>query len=256
MVKRADSPPPAKNNISFDVLQSLGMTQRQQAIYLAALELGESLQVPLAKKAKIKRTTLRELLPDLLNRGILQQKIVGKRKLVVASDPRELVLDLEEKTKQAKEALPQLLAMQNILTNKPEIRFFEGIEGLKQVYQLTLDLGLTMYCFVNTEQMYPELRQWLAEYYIPEKLRRKIWIYNIMTAGEESKSLMPEHGYRENKYIPKEQYPFEMEIVTFGDYVTFHHFRKTEEPSGIIIKSKAAAETMLSIHKLIWNNIK
>ncbi|HSX40516.1 MAG TPA: hypothetical protein VLF68_02785, partial [Candidatus Saccharimonadales bacterium] len=224
--------------------------------YLSALELGETLQAPLAKKAKIKRTTLRELLPDLFKRGILQQKVNGKRKYLIARDPRELIAELEEKTKRAKEVLPQFLALQKVITNKPEVRFFEGIEGLKQIYQLTLDVGLTMYCFVNAEQMYPEFRTWVAQYYIPEKLRRKIWIYNIMTSGEETKSLMPEHGFRENKYISKEQYPFDMEIVVFGDYVTFHHFRQSDEPSAILIKSKAAAETMLSIHQLIWNNIK
>ncbi len=242
--------------IASDALQALHLTPREQSIYLSALELGESLQVPLAQKAKVKRTTLRELMPDLLARGILQQKVVGKRKFVIARDPRELIAELEEKTKRAQEALPQLLALQNSMANKPEVRFYEGIEGLKQIYQLTLDVGLTMYCFVNAEYMYPEFRKWVANYYLKEKLRRKIWIYNIMTAGEETKSLMPEHGYRENKYISKDQYPFQMEIVTFGDYVTFHHFRQNEPPSAILIKSKAAAQTMLSIHKLIWNFLK
>lgn len=239
-----------------NILDSLGLTVREQAIYLAALELGEMLQAPLAKKAKIKRTTLREHLPNLLERGILQQRIKGKRKVLVARDPRELVQEIEEKAKKAQDLLPQLLAMQNTLANKPEVRFFEGIEGLKQIYQLTLDVGLTMYSFVNAEQMYPEFRKWLEDYYIPEKLRRKLWIYNIMTAGEETRSLMPEHGYRENKYISKEQYPFEMEITVFGDYVAFFHIRQSDEPSATLIKSQSAAETMLSIHKLIWNNIK
>ncbi len=240
--------------IAPDALSALGMSSREQSIYLSALEMGEALQMPLAQKARVKRTTLRELLPGLLDRGILVQKVVGKRKLLLARDPRELLAELEEKTKKAQEALPQLIALQNIMTDKPEVRFYEGIEGLKQIYQLTLDVGLTMYCFVNAEYMYPELKKWLADYYIPEKLRRKIWIYNIMTEGE-TKLLMPEHGYRENKYIPKNQYPFETEIVTFGDYITFHNFRQDEQPSAILIKSKAAAQTLFSIHKLLWSNL-
>src|SRR5207302_1790316 len=99
-----------------------------------------TLQLPLSKKAKVKRTTLVEILPSLLQRGILQQRIKGKRKYLIARDPRELIQELEEKTNKAQEALPQLMALQYILKDRPEVRFYEGIEGLKQIYQLTLDL--------------------------------------------------------------------------------------------------------------------
>lgn len=237
------------------VLEMFGLTPKEQAIYLAALELGETLQVALAKKAKIKRTTLREILPQLLDRGILQQKVKGKRKYLVASDPKELIKSLEEQTNKAKEALPALLALQNTLAEKPEVRFFEGVEGVKQVYELTLEVRLPIYSFISSEKMHPEIIKWVLDYYQPQKLAKKVWAYNIVAEAPENKMIMPEHGYRENKVVSKEKFPFKMEVMTFGDYVAFIHFRQNEEPSAVLIKSKAAAETVRSIHKLAWGVI-
>jgi len=244
------------NNISTDTLTLFGLSPKEQTIYIANLELGPTLQVDLAQKAKMKRTTLREFLPGLLNRGTLQQKVVGKRKMLVARDPRDLIAEIDDKAKKAHDALPLLLAMQNSLSTKPEVRFFEGVEGVKQVYELTLSTGLTVYSFINSELIHPEIQKWVLEHFQQKKLERQFWAYNIVTASENVDLIMPEHGWRKNKLISKEQYPFEMEIFTFGDYVAFIHFRQTEEPSAILIKSQAAADTFLSIHKLIWNNIK
>ncbi|MBV5267756.1 MAG: hypothetical protein JZU67_04490, partial [Burkholderiaceae bacterium] len=49
-----------------EVLASLGLSDMESAIYLAALESGESLPKHLAEKAGIKRPMLYKLLPDLL----------------------------------------------------------------------------------------------------------------------------------------------------------------------------------------------
>jgi HTH-type transcriptional regulator, sugar sensing transcriptional regulator len=240
------------NNLVEELLTSLGLSSKEQAIYLAALELGEALQQPLAKKAAVKRTTLRELLPRLLDKGILQQVVKGNRKYLKACDPKELIEKLQLQAQKAQDALPILLALQNTLKDKPEVRFYEGVEGVKQVYQLTLDVAQPMYSYIDAELVHPEIKRWVIGYYHGEKLKRAIQSYNINSPSPENKIYTPLDAYRENRTVSKEEFPFKMEVLIFGDYVAYIHFREDEEPSAILIKSKLAAETMRSAYKLAW----
>ena len=69
-----------------NLLVKLGLTEAETAIYLAALELGKALPKHLAEKAKVKRPTLYQLLPSLLEKGLLSETVVGKRRYLVAED--------------------------------------------------------------------------------------------------------------------------------------------------------------------------
>lgn len=237
------------------ILSSIGLDTKEQAIYLASLELGETLQLPLAKKVCMKRTSLRELLPGLLERGILQEVVHGKRKYLIARDPRDLVYLLEQKAEQARVLLPQLLAIQNIRPEKPEVRFFEGIAGIKQVYEETLNIGQPIYTFLDVSQIDPEIENWLVNDYVPSRETKSVPAYNLVNDSPKVKEIMPLTGKRENRIVPRDKFPFSMDVLVFGDYVAFDHYQKHQEPSVVLIKSQAAANTMRSIHKALWENL-
>lgn len=236
----------------IEFLEFFGLSGKEQGIYLAALELGESLQAPLAEQAGVKRTTLRELLPDMIARGVLEQVVKGKRKLIVAKDPRLLIDGLQSKLQQAQSVLPELLALQNTLPNKPQVRFYEGVAGVKQVYEQTLKLGQTIYSFVEIEAIHPEIQKWLSGDYSRERKSRKIRALNIVNTSDKVSTIMPADEWRENKFVNSKIFPFRMEVLVFGDYVGFIHFRQTDIPTAILIQSQAAAVTIRSIHQLFW----
>lgn len=242
------------NTSPFDlsILQAFGLSERERAIYLAALEFGESLQVPLANKVGMKRTSLRELLPNLLYRGILQEVVRGKRRYILARDPRELVAELERRTQEARNALPSLMALQNNLREKPKVRFFEGVEGVKHVYEETLRVAQPLYSFVEVSTIHPEIEDWLVRYYVPRRNAKQIKNYVLVNEWAGVEELIPTGPFRLNRIVPSKEFPFRMEILIFGDYVAFVHFRKTESPSATLIQSQAAATTLRSAHQYIW----
>ncbi len=239
-------------SVTKDFIEYVGLSEKEQAIYFAALELGESLQAPLAQKAEIKRTTLRELLPDLLGRGVLEQVVKGRRHFIVAKDPRVLLDELKLKADKAMADLPVLLALQNSLTSKPVVRFYEGIEGIKLVYKETLRAGQPIYSFIEVEAIHPEIQRWLADEYTRERTKRQIRALNIVNASEKLTVVMPQNEFRENRIVSAKSFPFRMEVLTFGDYVAFIQFRRTDTPTAVLIQSQAAAVTMRSIHQLVW----
>lgn len=57
-----------------DVLQKIGLQQKESAVYLALLELGTADVSGIAKKAGIKRPTCYLVLDDLKNRGLVSGK--------------------------------------------------------------------------------------------------------------------------------------------------------------------------------------
>lgn len=237
------------------VLAPLGLTEREAAVYLAALELGKSQQNELAAKAGLQRTSLRELLPRLIERGILQETPHGKRTLLLARDPRELAAELDEKTRAVQAALPLLLALQNDTTNKPEVRFFEGIEGVKQVFNETIRVGRPIYTFVDVSDLHPELEKWLVHHYVPARHQHQITNYVLVSESPIVATLIPNDRYRKNKIVPSAEFPFKMEIDVFGDYVSLVHFSKTDEPSATLIRSHSAATTLRSMHTFMWKHL-
>ena len=78
-------------------LEYLGFKPKEAQIYLALLELGEASVVQIAKKTGIKRTTVYNILPDFINRGIITSAVRKKRKVYFIEDPRSLKNDLKEK---------------------------------------------------------------------------------------------------------------------------------------------------------------
>ena len=233
-------------------LRSLGLSDREVTIYLASLEAGPSLQLPLAQKAGIKRTSMRELLPDMLHRGILQEVVFGRRKYLAATDPRQLVEDLQVKAQRAVEALPLLLALQTDPKDKPQVRFYDGVEGIKRVYEETLRVGLPFYSFVNVAAIHPELEEWLVNWYVPRRHEKNIENYVLVSDTPGARELIPDDPWRHNRFVDSEKFPFKMEVLIFGDFVAFVHFSKFDEPSATLVQSQSAAVTLRSAHQLVW----
>ncbi len=238
------------NEIAY-ILKAFSLDKREQKIYLAALELGESLQVPLAEKAGMKRTTLREILPALLSQGILQQVIRGKRSYLIARDPRDLVKDLSVKAQRATELLPFLLALQSGPTEKPEVQFFDGIEGIKFTYSELLKVGKPMYSFLNIDNIHPKILDWLLTEFIPNRIAKKIEGFTILNSSKKQDEILPEAPHRHNCIVSAEKYPFDLDIIFTGEYAALIHYKQDQSPNAILIRSKATTTTLSSIYRLI-----
>src|SRR3990167_6928519 len=122
-------------------LSQFGLTPNQAKVYLALLELGEAKVQEIAKKARILRTTTYEVLEQLKNLGIIGMYNRHGVRIYMAEPPRALERILDEKKKSIHEVLPELESLYNISEFKPKIRYYEGPEGFKAVYEDTLNVS-------------------------------------------------------------------------------------------------------------------
>jgi len=238
-----------------EILSQFGLSKEESAIYMAALELGESLPKHLAEKAGIKRPMLYKIMPELFSKGLLSQTMKGKRRYIVAEEPQVLVEKKQAELKMLEEQIPELQLLLRTAKIKPHIAFYEGIEGLKRVLVDNLRERKPMLEFLGFDNIHPEIEEYSKNYYIPTRINRRIPLKVIIsgkTATQKIQLKTAAYALREVKTIDKEKFPIPLDMYIYGDNVSFLLWRSDSEPMGVIIRSKEIATAMRSIFELIW----
>lgn len=115
------------------LLTDSGLSDKEALIYLAALELGSSTVLPLARKAGIKRTSVYNFIDKLVEAGLLTRALERGRSVYSAESPNRLFALQQERARKLEQALPELLSIYNRSSRKPRIRYFEGAEQMKNI---------------------------------------------------------------------------------------------------------------------------
>lgn len=120
-------------------LQKFNLSENEAKLYIALLELGETSIQRISKKSKISRTTTYSIIESLQKKGLIISTKRQKRTFYYAENPKKLELILEEKLNSLKNLIPSILSISNLIDRKPKIKFFEGEEGIKNIYRDTLN---------------------------------------------------------------------------------------------------------------------
>lgn len=234
-------------------LIKLGLNEKEVKIYLALLELGEGNIQQISKKSKVKRTTVYDIIESLKEKGLLGQTTRKKRIYYLAEDPRKLEDNLEDKKNIFRKVLPELLSITNILDKKPKIKYYEGGEGIKEVYRDTLKYpNQELLAWVSAEAVSSFDPEFLNEYYLPRRLKNKIWVRAIAPNKPymQKYKLLDEKSLRRTKLISIENIPLEVEINLYGNNkIAIMSF---EEKLSLIIESKKIFNTLKSIFEMNW----
>jgi sugar-specific transcriptional regulator TrmB len=238
-------------------LEQIGLNEREAKVYLAALELGESTVLPISKKCGIKRTYCYDILTDLQKRGLVAFYEKNGRRRYFAEDPKKLENLLREKLNSFKSVLPDLQAIFNRPNEKPRVRFYEGTEGLKQIYEETLSLKPEdeMLAFGQATLIHQLFGDEWVENYLERRKKRRIFQRAIVEDSPLARAHQKndENENRETILIPQDQFPFANEINIFGNKISIVSF---EDQIGVVIESQNVAKTQRSIFELSWRGAK
>jgi HTH-type transcriptional regulator, sugar sensing transcriptional regulator len=232
---------------------------------LAALELGGTSVQNIAKKSGIHRATTYQCLEKLEEIGLIVTEKIGKKIIFAGQYPHQLITNILDKQNELKKKevavsnlLPELNAIFNYAKNKPRVRFFEGTDGLKKVYEDTLYNNQEVLAFLSVVNPEKNFLKWLYEYYSPERSRRKIKAKVIAPEekGVERYTTLDKSLNRETRLIDPQKYPFSIEIDIYGNNKVAFMSYASKEMFGVIIESKEVYNTMKFIFQLVWNSIK
>lgn len=236
-------------------LQSAGLSQKEADVYLALLELGTANVAQIVKKAAIKRSTVYETLDLLKQKSLVGQGRLKSRTVFYAENPERIPESLAEKKHTIEEAMPELLSLMNLLDKKPKIKYYEGVAGVKEVFEDTLQypdreiLTLFPYPYINLGEDY------FQEYYLPERVNRKIWSRAIVPDTPENRAFakhLRDTAITTTKFVSDAAFrAFDIEIKIYGDnklgIISF------KEDLGLIIESKKIYDGIKAMFETMWN---
>lgn len=243
-------------------LQKIGLSEKEAKVYLSALELGPSPVQKIASKAKVNRATTYVILEGLMKKGIITTFDQGKKRLFVAEGPHALKnvihqqqQELDKKEKLLESLFNELMSVHNLLPNKPVVRFYEGKEGLKtmldqEFLSMKSNEALLVYSPHAVADVFT-LEEMQAQQ--DKRIKKGIKARSIRTGRPEDDEEKQQHLRAQRhdiRRVPENKFQFSSDIEIWDDKVMMASLKGNI--SGVIIESKAIADTLRSLFQLAF----
>jgi sugar-specific transcriptional regulator TrmB len=248
----------------IDELTTIGMTKDQASVYETLLS---SLVLPvriIAQKSGISRELTYVVLDQLIEKGFIE-KIDGETKVALyrALHPETIHSLVSTKKRKADEALlayEQILSEMssefNAVRNRPHVKFFEGLNGLTEIYKDIIASTKTIYVFRSIYDYNHEAIRLAVSDQITKQSEAGIRSYVISPKLPHMSEVLYKHNLKRNitrKIIPVEKFSLPAQIVIYGNKVGITSFRK--EVSTTIIENADISETFLKLFQYVWDSI-
>jgi len=233
-----------------NILESIGLNEKEARIYLAALEVGSSPVSKIASKAKLNRVTAYDILEKLVKRGLINFFTKAKIKYFTATDPEIVVDEFKKRTNDLQKALPDLKRLHGD-TIHPRVRYYEGLEGIKSIYADTLKSKTEILNYGNSQEIRAHWPTY-DEDYVKKRANLQIHLRGIAIDDEYGRLVQSRDGenFREIRLVSKDKFNFSNEINIYDDKLAIISFR--DELIGMIIESPEIANTQRAIFKMVW----
>lgn len=238
-------------------LLKLGLTEDEIIVYLACLEINGGAVSVIARKAGVHRVSCYHTIEKLLKKKLLSQYNKNGVKCFAPEAPEKLEELALERVGIAKALLPQLRSLASTSGFRPRIRFYEGMDGVERVFRESLNAKEEILGYTNLKQVIDEIPVFFKDYTI-KRIKKGIKSRYLSPSTVESVHAMDQFlpkefdaNLMEILLVNKEQFPFENEILIFGNSVGIVSLNP-DERLGLIIESPTLAKTMKAIFDLAW----
>ncbi len=253
--------PPAKSVLI--ALQNFGLSDPEIAVYLSLLELGSQPASVLARKADLKRGHTYNVLALLREKGVVQEVERSGVRTFSCIEPASLLKllerrseDLEDIKRSLLQSLPLLEAIIHPAVVQPKVRFYQGVEGIKQIYEDTLRFPKRdLYAVGDFEHYFPrenspELNDWMWRYC---DRRAKAGIRYL---GIVNKSPMTDLAFRKRKgqkrvFKMLKGIDLPVEVNIYGDRTAI--ISSSRDMVGLIVEDRPTADTLRNFHQSVWS---
>ncbi len=235
------------------ILSTAGLTEHQAHLYYAGLKLASAPASEYAKKTKLNRITTYNLLEEMVRQGKFTVVKKTSSKWYSPIAPESLAVEARKNADALHRSLPELRSLQGPKERKPRVRFFEGWEGVRHIYDDTLAAHGEILNFANSavvRRFWPEY----DEEYVAERVRRGVHLRGIAPDDEAGRHVRGEDKkkLREIRLVPAKDFDFTNEISIYDSKVAICSFASQPQMFGVIIESKEVAETQRQIFEMAW----
>ncbi len=247
------------DNLS-STLQFLWLKKEEIQIYLCLLEFGNLPTSSIARITKIWRVNCYHYIEKLLRKGYLSTSQKNGTKIFTAEKPQIFLNKEKERMNLIESAMPQLLSISSKSPHKPNISFFEGKDGIKNIFTKLESLKNTeIVSFSNFEKLagFFETENFLQNHFelrLKNKVKTRfisprstVWDNFVSTTFPEKF----DRNLLEVFLISSSEFFFESEITIFKDSIAIMNLNK-ENSVGVLIENKNLYKTQKAIFDLAW----
>lgn len=243
--------------IKKEQLVDLGFSNKEAGVYLALLELGPSTTTEISRRAGINRTTGYDILESLASDGLINP--IGETKIqkFVAENPGKVISFLEnkiknsqEKLKQAHVLLPELLSVFNV-KEKPKVRFYEGTERIKEVFEDTLTAEKEILAYAVGADAFNAVGEEYLRDYFQRRVAKNIKVRVIAPDDVDTLKVTAKdkEEMRESFIVPKDRFYFTTETNIYNNKILIMSWK---EKFAVLVESKEIADAQKKIFELAW----
>lgn len=240
------------------LMADMGFSDKKAQIYISLLELGEVTASNIAESTGIKRTTVYNIMPELLHEGLVHKYRDKKKTKFFIEDTRELVARLEEKKTGILDIIPELNKLQFTKTIRPHIIQYEGIKGIIQLYRDmidSIDEGGELLSILSVNYVKDIMPYHVLEHYSALRLKKKITHRIISTNNELIHEIKnkDKDELREIRIISEGSELIGSDIRIFGNKVAMLSFKNGF--IGTIIESDDLYKLNKIIFERVWKTL-
>lgn len=236
-------------------LNKLGLSPSQAKAYTLLVDRGKLTPAEFVKLSGESRTNAYMVLDRLVQLKLAFKDEAKQKLLYRPSSPSGLAelaeqqrIRLYDQEQKIKAALPELLKYYHSKRTQPGIRFFQGKDGLKKVYQDHLETGGDT-CVFRSDYDYQYYGEKDLDQYVATRAKQGIKAQLISPFSDGALANYKRNKWnREFHWIPFKSYLSPVEIMTYDGKVAITSFG--EESVAMIIDSPQIAEAFREIFAL------
>jgi len=238
-------------------LEQVGLNQSEIKIYKRLLDYGELTPPRLAMLTGLTRQNTYAALKTLVNKQLIED-VTNKKKLryrlLHPNKLNDLINEqIDEKVlvqKAVQASLPEITSQYFLSSNKPGITYFEGLEGIKKIFEDILKAKpeeVQIFRSVLDEVRLDEFLPGYLNRQVAAGIKTRIISPKVITSELlfEDKQLN-----RVRKYVPEELFKIYTQIEMYNDNVAFMAYKK--RLMGFVISSKDVAASLKTVFELVW----
>lgn len=253
------------NTTLQNTLKSLNLNEKEILIYLQSLKTGSAPASILGKATHIQRSTAQYTCNQLVQKRLLSPLQKGNTIYYTPEPPEKLRLIINERKKQIEQQassieqiIQELTLLQTPNINTPKVKYFQGAEGIIEMFEDVLKDKKPLYGATRIEEKaLPEVNTYIQEHYLPQRMKHPFpaWIlFNDNKKSQEYRATDPKVN-RISLLVPTETFPFDTCVHIYGDKTAFYSFKKNDA-TGVIIQNSSIKDTMMSLFRLSWETAK
>ncbi len=237
-------------------IKSLGFTEKEAEVYLAALEMGQFSITSLSHRSGVKRPTCYLIIDNLMKRGFITQIPRAKKMLYAAESPDQIKKEIDAKSKQIDRLLPELQRLRKSGSEDAMVKFYRGEQGIEAIYgQILKDRPKILYVLLNMKECLSVIDNDFLSDWIKKRVKLGIKSQMIETGPtfplDPKKFGVNDEALRNKRYFPGSM-PIPGEIIAYApNKVTFISTKKDD--FSFIVNSEEFYKTVKVMFDTLWS---